>query len=222
MEDLLAAVRAVCAEGRRRGAAGSEGLARVERGLDGLGPRREVVRRGLPVVEACLARAAEAADDPLARGLAEALLARAPRLAWTDSRSEYGGDPRLARFCDGYAVTCLVGPDYPDYPTPYPQDDLLVGFSLQAPNLLYPAHAHPAVELYYVIGGRAAWQQGDGVWRTLGPGAYALHESEEPHAMQTREAPLLTMFAWLGDLRSPVRFLDQPGEARRAGEPGGR
>ncbi len=208
MDDLLDAVRAVCAEGRRKGVAAREGLAQVERVLDGLGPRREVIRQSQPVVEAHLAGAVEAADDPHARRLAEAVLAHAPALTWTDSRSGYGNDPRLDHFFDGYGVACFVGPDFRGNRMPYDSDELLIGVTLQAPNLHYPVHAHAAVELYYVIGGRVEWRQGDGQWRRLGPGAFILHESEEPHAMQTRDEPLLALFAWVSDLDSAVRIVE--------------
>jgi hypothetical protein len=210
MDDLLDAVRAVCAEGRRQGVAGSDGLLRMEQALDGLGPRRAVAGRSLPVIEAELTRAAEAADDPLARGLAEAVQRHAGDLTWFDGRAGYGEDPSLAQFFDGYGAACFLGPDFDGIRMPYASDNLLIGFSLQAPGLHYPAHAHPAVELYYVIGGTVEWQQGDGLWRHLGPGAFVLHESEEPHAMQTGEKPLLAMFAWLSDLLSPVRFVEPP------------
>ncbi len=206
MDDLFDAVRAVCAEGRRQGVAASAGLARVERVLDGLGRRREVIRQGLPVVEAHLAGAVEAADDPHARRLAEAVLAHAPALTWLDARSSYGNDPRLEQFFDGYGVACFVGPDFDGHRMPYASDEVLIGVTLQAPNLHYLAHAHAAVELYYVIGGQVDWWQGGGPWRRLGPGAFVLHESEEPHAMQTRDEPLLALFAWVSDLDSQVRF----------------
>ena len=208
MDDLFDAVRAVCAEGRRQGVTASAGLAQMERVLDGLGPRREVVRQSLPVVEAHLAGAVEAADDPHARRLAEAVLAHAPALTWFDPSSSYGDDPRLDDFFGGYGVACFVGPDFRGYRMPYDSDELLIGVTLQAPDLHYPAHAHAAVELYYVIGGRVEWRQGDGRWRRLGPGAFVLHESEEPHAMQTRDEPLLALFAWVSDLDSEPRFVE--------------
>ena len=212
MDDLLDAIRAVCADSRAREVPEAAGLSGVERALDGLGAPRRLAPKRLAVVEAHLAGAVAGANDPLARRLGEAVLAAGPALSWGPSTS-YRDAPHLRAFLAGYAVTLVAGPDFKGYPTPYSSDRVMFGLSLQAPNLFYPAHAHAAVEIYYVIGGAADWQQGDGVWRRLASGALVRHEPDEPHAMETRDEPLLALFAWISDLESRPRFVDPPDQA---------
>jgi quercetin dioxygenase-like cupin family protein len=75
-----------------------------------------------------------------------------------------------------------------------------------APHTNYPAHAHPALELYHVISGRARWTAG-GTVEDRRPGDFILHPSGIRHAMSTSEEPLLTIYTWTGDVASPSRFL---------------
>jgi mannose-6-phosphate isomerase-like protein (cupin superfamily) len=89
---------------------------------------------------------------------------------------------------------------------PLAADAIRVGFTFMAPGVLYPSHAHPAVELYVVLSGRALWtQSGRSAWRD--PGALIVHASEEHHAMQTVDAPLLALYAWRGDIDAPARYV---------------
>jgi quercetin dioxygenase-like cupin family protein len=41
--------------------------------------------------------------------------------------------------------------------TQSPQSDVLMGMLELAPGATYPAHRHPAPELYYVMSGTAQW-----------------------------------------------------------------
>ena len=43
----------------------------------------------------------------------------------------------------------------------WPSQRMLLGFTLIAPHTHYPAHVHPAIELYLVIAGAAAWPLGN-------------------------------------------------------------
>ncbi len=57
------------------------------------------------------------------------------------------------------------------------------------------------------LSGTAAWLQGDAVWRDRTPGTLIHHLSEEPHAMRTREEPLLAMYLWRSEnLRQKARL----------------
>ncbi len=212
MDELLDAIRAVCADGRARQVPEAAGLSGVERALDGLGAPRRLAPKPLAVVEAHLADAVAGANDPLARRLGEAVLAAGPALSWGHSTS-YRDAPHLRDFLAGYAIALVAGPDFKGYPMPYSSDKVMFGLTLQAPNLFYPAHAHAAVEIYYVVGGAADWQQGDGVWRRLASGAFVRHGPDEPHAMRTRAAPLLAFFAWVSDLASRPRWVYGPDQA---------
>jgi hypothetical protein len=95
----------------------------------------------------------------------------------------------------------LIGPAAPLW-----SDRIRVGFTFMAPDIFYPLHDHPAVELYLVLSGHAQWTNGPTTtWRD--PGMAVLHASLAPHAMQTAAEPLLALYVWTGEIASPARYL---------------
>jgi len=131
------------------------------------------------------------------RGL-EDLQRIGPSLPW---RHGYDPHPSRAGLEDRLAWVEIVGPA-----APLRHPALCVGFVLMAPHTVYPAHAHPAVELYHVISGTALWTAAD-VATERRPGDFILHPSGISHAMTTAEEPLLAIYSWTGDMLSPSRFL---------------
>jgi hypothetical protein len=67
------------------------------------------------------------------------------------------------------------------------------------PRTHYPRHHHEAYELYLPLAGVSSWQSGDRTWQTRTPGAVLIHSSNEPHAMQTADSPLLALYFWRSD-----------------------
>ncbi len=100
------------------------------------------------------------------------------------------------------AFADLVGPA-----GPYVCDELRLGLTLVAPRTLYPMHAHPARELYYVVAGRALWTAGTTSEYRV-PGEYVLHPSGVAHAMQTEVQALLAIYSWRGDIKTPPYYTD--------------
>lgn len=111
-------------------------------------------------------------------------------LDWTE-----GTLPVPASFKGRYAYVTLIGEG-----TSRPDDRFYFGLYLQAPETYYPSHWHRAEELYYVLSGTALWQQGTTKLTPKPPGTLVHHAPDEPHIMQTGAAPLLAMWAWIGDL----------------------
>jgi mannose-6-phosphate isomerase-like protein (cupin superfamily) len=83
---------------------------------------------------------------------------------------------------------------------------MLLGFTLIAPHTHYPAHTHPAIELYLVLAGAALWQLGDAPAAVRPPGSVIVHSSGAPHAMITGAEPLLALFTWRGDLATSPTY----------------
>ena len=81
---------------------------------------------------------------------------------------------------------------------PFRSDEVCLGLTLIGPHTHYAAHRHPAVELYHVLTGSAAWSG-----NSRPPGAFILHESNQEHAMHTGNEPLLALYTWSGDVVSP-------------------
>jgi Dimethlysulfonioproprionate lyase len=207
MSELLNAIRAVCRDGAAREPAIAEDMGRILRALDGLGDPRTGTSQDLDVVASYLDGCRALARAPLAERLVAALDAERDAVAWHPTRS-YDNEPSMAAFLPRYAVGLIVGPDSFGRRCPYFSDDVFLGVSLQAPGTDYAAHAHQAVELYYILAGSVDWRQGDGAWRRKAPGEFVRHEAHEPHAMRTGEEPLLALFAWVSDVMSGVYLVD--------------
>ena len=91
---------------------------------------------------------------------------------------------------------------------PFRSDRVCLGLTLIGPQTLYTKHRHPAIELYHVVAGTAAWTLDD-VSRDNQPGTYILHPSQAVHAMQTRAQPLLAIYFWSGtDVRTASVYVD--------------
>ncbi len=108
-------------------------------------------------------------------------------------------------FAKGFAYTHVVDSVFDGVSSsPYESDKIAVGFSLQAPNLFYPPHHHKAVELYGVLSGAARWQLDRATPKLQPTGTLIFHDSDVPHAMETSNEPMLTVWAWLGDVNSGI------------------
>ena len=110
-------------------------------------------------------------------------------LPWKYNYEEREDKPNLgARI--GWAE--LIGPE-----APYRTSEYCLGFTLIAPDTIYPEHSHPATELYHVLSGDAYWTL-DGNKRKRIPGELILHPSLHKHQMETEEETLLALYLWTG------------------------
>ena len=193
--DGLASLLAAAADSHDRQPYLSEAHGRVA-ALRGAQP---IVGERPAVVDLHLASALEMTDGS-APSFLEHVAAIAPDLHWVRSYPDLvPGDDVMDRFVANYAYTVLAGPAADRWPrSPVTTDDVVVGLTLQAPAIFYPAHSHPAVELYGVIGGAGSWQRTDD-WVPRRPGSAFVHLSNEAHAMETHELPMLSWFVWLND-----------------------
>ena len=131
--------------------------------------------------------------------IAKGLARLAHRLRWTYGYPPHSGYPGLEK---RIAFTQVLGSG-----AIWPSERMLLGFTLIAPHTNYPAHAHPAIELYLVVAGTAEWQLGDAPAAIRTPGSVIVHPSGAPHAMTTHAEPLLALFIWRGDLQTSPAYL---------------
>ena len=82
-----------------------------------------------------------------------------------------------------------------------------LGVLLLGPGLTYPPHAHPANEVYYIVGGSAEWRRGDGPWTSRATGSLVQHPSGLVHATRTGDDPLLALYLWWGDIETHARLM---------------
>jgi quercetin dioxygenase-like cupin family protein len=144
-----------------------------------------------------LVAAREAAPD-----LADPLEEMLPALSWTQNPN-YRRHPPSADFLARYGYAQFAGPS--NVPTLVTSGELALGVLMLAPGTVYPAHAHPAEELYVPLA-PARWQRGEEGWRDRRAGDLIHHPSGMVHATQAGEAPLLALYLWLGDLGTAARI----------------
>lgn len=79
-------------------------------------------------------------------------------------------------------------------------DAIVMGCNLLAAGTDYPAHWHPAEEIYIPLSGSGAryWQESIGIYKTGSPGDVILHGAHESHAMITRDRPVLNFWIQFG------------------------
>ena len=77
-----------------------------------------------------------------------------------------------------------------------PQKDVVMGILDLDAGGYYPAHAHPAPEIYFVMSGTAEWTVGEETF-TAEPGTAIYHPSNVLHRMVNKgTAPLRTVWFW--------------------------
>ena len=134
------------------------------------------------------------ADEQLDRShpMAAAFHGASPIAQW---RETYKGTQIASDFMDRFGCYCLVGSggaftsaQFSSYVVYMPS------------HLEYPAHHHPAEELYVILAGSAEFHCAGKAPETLGPGDVSQHASNQPHATITRDQPVLAYVVWRNNL----------------------
>ena len=158
------------------------------------GPARTVAVNHL---DGALGRANGTPMEGLARAFAPVI--RGSGWLSTEGYRAQGMDQR---FFDNYGYVKYMGPG-----TNAPDRGISAGCTMLGPHIHYPAHAHPARELYLVLSGTAEWQRGEEAWAARPPGSFVVHPSMAVHAMRTAGEALLALYFWTGDLTTESRLV---------------
>ncbi|MEU4668236.1 dimethylsulfonioproprionate lyase family protein [Amycolatopsis sp. NPDC023774] len=142
------------------------------------------------------------ADDVTA--LAQALTSA----RWTQTHT-YVSNPPHERFLPGYAHCTLLGPAAALPVAIDPAGLVTLGVLLLGPHLHYPAHWHPADEVYVPLT-KARWSTDESPYLPREPGTIVHHTPTQPHAIHTDAIPLLALYLWRGDLHTPARLIHPP------------
>ncbi len=156
-------------------------LARSSGSGGSMPPARLPVCRYLDGVYEDMARAA----SPLGE-TATAFAAIEGQLHWWRRK---GSTPDNQPFYDGHANAMLIGPGGLEE-----RDDVMVGVSLMAPDILYPDHSHPPEEVYVAFTD-GAWWNAEMDWTEPGLGGLIYNPPGILHAMRSGPKPFLA--AWL-------------------------
>ena len=122
--------------------------------------------------------------------LAEALVALAPHVEW---RHSYTAEQAGADFLNRYGWFELVGPE-----GHYESHSGRVFGAYWGPHLYYPWHWHQAEEAYLIVSGAAIFEAEGRDPSVLEAGHITIHQSNQPHAMRTDDAPVLALVCWRG------------------------
>jgi len=120
--------------------------------------------------------------DPLLVEHATALERLSRQLSWyRRPGTEDVGEP----FFGGHANATIIGQGGLEA-----RDDVWIGVSLMAPDIVYPVHRHAPEEVYLVLSPGSWWQEGRG-WHEPGIGGAVHHAPNVRHAMRSGSSPLL-------------------------------
>ncbi|MBM3585091.1 MAG: cupin domain-containing protein [Alphaproteobacteria bacterium] len=195
--DAMAATFRACPEGHP---GTSVGRAVAER-LDALDRRATDIStapRRVPAADT-MDGVLDGAERGPGAALARALRPVLSRVAWHQTYTEAELGPDYLR---NYGYFDIASPARGLIRT----DALATGFMVIGPGRLYPAHYHPAVELYHVVAGAPDWSIDDGPWQSKPAGSFVFHPTMAVHAMRTGDRPFLALYAWLGDLNTSAKL----------------
>jgi len=127
--------------------------------------------------------------------LAAALQRLEPSLQWYRRSGDCHAE---SSFFEGHANALIIGATgLVSLP------NIVVGVSLLAPHIAYPAHQHPPEELYFVLS-PGQWRQNDGDWWEPGVGGVVYNPSNVWHAMRSDAWPLLAIWCLLSPASASV------------------
>lgn len=139
-----------------------------------------------------------------AQALGEAARRLGADACWTQNPN-YRRRPPDPGFLENYGYFVVAGPA--DGPPAFVETPgLAMGFLLLGPGAHYPAHRHPAEEIYIPLTGEGEWRKGDAPWRREVAGAVIHHPPGIPHATRAGAAPLLALYLWRGALATHARL----------------
>lgn len=130
-------------------------------------------------------------------------------IGWAGWSEFYAEDDWSRSFIDGFANGDLIGPT-----APWRSDRLILGLFVYGPEMDYPPHAHPALEVYCLLTGEAEFQIGaEAPYERYRPGELIFHDVDVSHAIRTFERPVFGLYAWRGSISAPSWYREPMGDA---------
>lgn len=127
--------------------------------------------------------------------LQAAILEASDQMYWRETYkdTDIGHD-----FMERFGCYCIIGDD-----APFASAKIRLWMVYMPARLYYPWHNHPAEEIYMVVSGNAVFRREGDPERLLGEGQTAFHRSNQPHAMETHDEPVLCLVAWRDNFQTP-------------------
>ena len=172
--------------------------------LDGLGELGDEVAvrpNSPPVINKWLPQAVALETTKKCHPLIKSLIFHNHLIDWTVQTPAYISK----EFANAFAYTQIFGPTgHKSESSAFASAKVAGGFSLQAPGQFYPPHYHKAAEFYCVLSGESRWQLDHNPPHMQAVGEQIFHDVDVPHAMESLSEPILTVWAWTGDMMSPT------------------
>jgi quercetin dioxygenase-like cupin family protein len=141
-------------------------------------------------------------DETLPRTAFGAMIAQAAHLFRWRQNPNYSAANMGAAFMAGYGYVEFAGPREALFHAP----DIRVGLLLLGPRLHYPAHAHPAEEIYHPLTGGGLWRRGEEDWRTVPAGRAIHHPPMVVHETKAADSTLLALYCWRGNTKTEAQL----------------
>lgn len=127
--------------------------------------------------------------------LQEAIRAASDAVHWRETYKDTDiGDA----FMDRFACYCIIGEN-----APFMSDAIRLFMVYMPPHFYYPWHHHPAEEMYMVVSGNGVFKRKGCPDETLTEGETSFHKSNQPHALETLDEPVLCLVVWRDDFETP-------------------
>jgi len=148
-----------------------------------------------------------AAGNPTIARVAQALRRLTPSLRWRQNPN-YRQAPPSKDFLVNYGYAELCG-SYGLIAA-----EMRLGVLVLGPGTCYPAHRHPAEEIYLPLG-PGAWQRGEvevaaDRWTERPAGSFIHHPPFVPHATRGLTQAIAALYLWRGDLATEAKL--DPGQ----------
>ncbi|MEX0284980.1 MAG: dimethylsulfonioproprionate lyase family protein [Paracoccaceae bacterium] len=122
-------------------------------------------------------------------------------------RETYKGTNIGADFLNRFGCYSLIGEG-----GAYRSAQMNAWFVYMPARLWYTWHHHPGEEMYVVLAGEAEFRRGSHTPETLREGDAVFHQSNQPHATETFDQPLLAYVVWRNGFETPPVLTSMEGE----------
>lgn len=135
------------------------------------------------------------------------LIAACPNMHWREVYRKDSNTPAGISFdfMERLGVYAIIGET-----GPYMSKDLSVYLVYMPANLIYPWHYHPAEELYLILSGEGVFRRKGHEDRLVRESDIIIHDSNQPHEMQTYDSPLLSLAIWRNHLDIAPTLIADP------------
>jgi quercetin dioxygenase-like cupin family protein len=120
--------------------------------------------------------------------LRDAFIMASPYAHW---RQTYKGTALGDKFLEKFGCYGLIGPE-----SPFQSKGIRAWVVYMPKNFYYPWHQHPAEEMYLCLAGEAIFRKEDFPEVILNSGGVMEHSTNQPHAMETLDHPIMAYVVW--------------------------